>query len=269
MPISIMTRLGRIAFFSLLLAVSPGIPAGTAEGQDTPRLEPQDCSKCHQEQSLAIKTQGKRHRSSISCIDCHKEHLPDGTDTIATCDRCHPPTRMKHFTVVGCRECHPPHTPQQIDYSDLPRATPACVSCHYQAAATMRDFPSDHAVIDCKSCHARHGEHDECLTCHAPHQEGETNAYCRRCHTPHKPLQITYGSDMSSGTCISCHEEQGEQLDNTPTKHQLLSCTYCHRNQHGLIPPCTSCHAQPHDESIHSRFEDCNDCHGGAHNLMK
>jgi len=78
----------------------------------TPQLEATDCVKCHKKEPAEIAANGGKHQTEITCLDCHVEHLPDGTDLIPLCSRCHGDSDSPHFQLPNCLGCHTnPHMP--------------------------------------------------------------------------------------------------------------------------------------------------------------
>lgn len=237
-------------------------------GAAVPALQLDDCQKCHTAVLQEIAASGAKHRDAVSCIDCHREHPPRGANAIPACALCHVPQKSKHFAVSNCLGCHPPHSPLQIGYQQVSRVSPACQTCHAAQAAELLEYQSSHSVLDCKACHAQHGEFFNCLDCHDGHLDSQTYADCRRCHQPHSPLKVVYLNTLGSEHCSSCHLQEAEQLQLTTTKHRLLLCVYCHKSQHKRVPECVTCHFEPHNPGMHDKFPDCVTCHIGPHNLV-
>jgi len=235
---------------------------------EVPPLQISDCQKCHVKELRLIADNGGKHRDAVSCVDCHREHPPRGANAIPACALCHDVQKREHFAVDGCLGCHPPHTPLQISYQDVPRVSPACQTCHPDPPAELQEYQSNHSVLDCKACHPQHGKFLDCLTCHEPHLPGQGYQDCRQCHQPHSPLKVVYMNNLASEHCASCHVLQGEQLQQTTTKHRLLLCVYCHKSQHKRVPKCETCHFRPHVSGMHEKFPDCVTCHIGPHNLV-
>lgn len=260
--VSTMTFLALRSCLLLLLVAASGWAAAA------PLLLVEDCQKCHTTVLQEIAATGGKHRDALTCIDCHKEHPPRGVNPIPACAQCHDPQQRGHFSVADCLGCHRPHSPLNIAYQQVSRVAPACRSCHSGQAAELMQYPSNHSILDCKACHAQHGEYFSCLDCHDPHLASQSYADCRRCHKPHSPLRVVYQNDIASEQCASCHVVQGKLLQQTTTKHRLLLCVYCHKSQHKRVPKCERCHFEPHDSGMHKKFPDCVICHGGPHNLV-
>ncbi|MDH3347116.1 MAG: hypothetical protein OEM02_03305 [Desulfobulbaceae bacterium] len=228
-----------------------------------------DCIKCHKDQPAAIKSDGGRHKTEVSCRDCHEEHLPSGEDTIPECSKCHDADERDHFGVPNCLECHKnPHTPLNITIADSEESVTVCLTCHGEKGEELKTFPSMHTQQNCTMCHpARHKAINKCFTCHEGHDESQVYEDCLKCHKPHSPLNITYAADTPSKLCGFCHTEVYENLTNNPSKHGQFNCAFCHKDKHPTVPKCTDCHASIHDESLLSKFPDCLKCHVDPHDL--
>jgi len=62
-------------------------------------VSPDFCANCHKEPTTDIEQHGARHKSEVSCTDCHQKH---GKDGIPQCVTCHAPDSSQHFTLQGC-----------------------------------------------------------------------------------------------------------------------------------------------------------------------
>ncbi len=226
------------------------------------------CSACHAEAVASLSTNGGAHASDISCSDCHQNHPPTSAGVIPACADCHAPGDNPHFKVENCTSCHNPHEPLEIDLSAVSPIKPVCLTCHAKPGLAMQKYPSAHAEMDCNECHQQHGEYQQCLECHSGHSDDMVYSDCLRCHQPHQPTHLEFAaSGVDSKLCGSCHKGQLKQLSNNTSKHAGLQCIYCHKRTHKVILSCDNCHGQPHDSSIHQKFEDCSTCHKGPHNL--
>ncbi len=225
-----------------------------------------DCIKCHQNPPRDIDAHGGKHKTEVTCLDCHEGHPPAVTDNIPKCSKCH--EGEPHFQLDGCLNCHTnPHTPLNITLAD--GLTAPCLTCHTEQIEQLKQFPSKHTELSCSFCHDKHGYKPECFKCHEPHKEGQTFADCVTCHRVHKPLMIEYPEDVASENCAACHEDQYTLLKASTAKHSALACAFCHQNKHKMIPKCQDCHGLPHPEGIHEKFPQCTSCHGSPHNLNK
>ena len=253
-----------IAFFSVGTVFAVEADSGVV-------LENGDCVKCHAKEVMDVKANGARHLTEVTCLDCHAEHPPSGTDTIPQCSQCHDPQEKKHFTVAGCIKCHYPHYPLQMNFAAVgDELKPVCLTCHEPQGIELAKYPSKHSQMSCSECHPKHGEFKECLACHDGHGDaGMTYQDCLRCHKPHMPTLVKYDTSIPSPFCAACHDKEFGLLDKNQTKHHELTCVYCHKNQHKVVPECEICHGLPHGDGIHKKFASCLDCHADAHALVK
>ncbi|MCF6266423.1 MAG: cytochrome C [Desulfuromusa sp.] len=137
-----------------------------------------------------------------------------------------------------------------------------CRKCHTKEIDDIETKGMAHKTeIDCVDCHAGHKPKSfenipRCSLCHsdAPHYN---QLQCLNCHrNPHRPLEIKFPK-KAYAECLTCHETQGEELQQFPSYHSTLACTDCH-HQHKDLPECTSCH-QSHDPTMAE--ETCQTCH--------
>ena len=240
----------------------------------TAKLKNSDCIKCHIKEPNDINRNGGKHKTAVTCLDCHVEHLPNGVKTIPECSRCHNPSKQAHFT-LGKREvclgCHRnPHTPLDISIADTPASSKACKTCHPEKAEEFKKYPSKHAQKNCTFCHPqKHKRFKTCLECHKPHASFMVFKDCLKCHKPHSPLNITYADDTPSKYCGACHDEIYTMLSKSKAKHSKFNCAFCHKRKHPTVPKCQDCHQKVHSESILSRFnDDCLKCHQNPHDLL-
>lgn len=245
-------------------------PAEQASAQDKrPQLQVSDCAKCHIKEPKWIATKGGKHKTDVTCLDCHVEHLPNGKDLIPKCSRCHDDPDTPHFRLKHCLGCHTnPHMP--IASLKLPDdAKAACGTCHAQELKWMTENKSKHAEQSCTFCHPVHGQIPKCSECHEPHMKGQKMADCVTCHNPHKPLDIVPPATTPVAFCAPCHKDVAEKLSKTTTKHGQLRCVYCHKGKHPTVPTCQECHGLPHGPAIHKKFPKCLKCHLDPHLLVK
>ncbi|MEA2083002.1 MAG: 6-bladed beta-propeller [Thermodesulfobacteriota bacterium] len=71
-----------------------------------------------------------------------------------------------------------------------------------------------------------------------------------------KKIKTAY-INPESDTCLTCHNEQKDEFESSPSKHSDLSCIFCHP-VHKEIPGCSKCH-EPHKED--QVASDCVQCH--------
>ena len=256
-------RLFGATILSVIITAAFTLPAA-AEERAT--LAVTDCVKCHQKEPATIASQGGKHKTAVTCLDCHEEHPPWGTDVIPVCSKCH--EGRSHFELENCLGCHTdPHQPLNLTLAD-DLVTP-CLTCHEQQGQEFKDYTSKHAQQSCTFCHNVHGFIPNCSECHEPHAQGQTMDDCLVCHPVHHPLQISYPETTPRAFCVPCHEEAGKQLAKTTTKHQTFTCAFCHRGTHPSVPQCQNCHGEPHSPIMHQKMPNCLDCHIDMHYLQK
>ena len=137
-----------------------------------------------------------------------------------------------------------------------------CIKCHFQQPATIDDRGEKHKTkVGCIDCHIEHPPRGteaipRCSVCHsgAPHYKLE---HCSGCHSnTHAPLDLKMEGDITE-PCLTCHQEQGTELEKYPSAHTNLACSECHK-AHRAIPECMECHKK-HNEDMD--FESCKSCH--------
>lgn len=260
-------------------AAEPTVEAETAPeaAPETGDLQPvplsdADCVKCHYSIAVDLDEHGQAHKE-LSCMECHEEHPPAGTNTIPDCTGCHAEDDNLHFAVQQCGACHNPHHPLLVDFTASDNARAACASCHQEKIDEMAAKPSAHAEQDCNSCHSQHGleqgQYQTCLDCHEGHSPEMTLENCLECHKPHSPTDITFGDEVAVELCAGCHEDVAGSLADLPTKHSEMTCVECHSGQHKNKTACVECHDQPHDQYMHTKFPECITCHRDPHNLAR
>ena len=236
-------------------------------------LSATDCVKCHYSIAVDIDTHGESHKTEVTCLDCHEEHPPEGTNVIPECSNCHDPGDNDHFAVQGCLNCHNPHHPLLLDFTAADNVAPVCATCHEDKLEEMAAKPSAHSEQDCNNCHLQHGLADgksmTCLDCHEGHSEEMVIADCLQCHAPHSPADVTYPDDVAASLCAACHEDVATLLAGSGTAHAEMGCAECHSEKHKTIPQCTDCHDQPHGEYILGKFPECLTCHRDPHELAR
>lgn len=250
-------------FLVVCLTAGFGVALSTAKGPS--RLANSDCEKCHVRESLSIAGQGMAHKTAVTCQSCHEGHRPSQEKNIPACALCH--AGSAHYELASCIGCHDPHAPMEIELQG--DVQDVCLTCHAVQGKELKSLPSRHTDLSCTTCHAgRHRAETVCGSCHDPHAPAMAAADCRLCHQPHMPTALNYGSATPSQHCIACHDQAGEKLAATPTRHRDVSCATCHPQKHGTIAACTDCHGTPHAKGMHERFPRCGDCHGPAHDMV-
>jgi len=229
-------------------------------------LEVADCVKCHEDEPATIDKNGGKHKTAVTCLDCHQEHPPWGENVIPKCSDCH--EGSPHFELANCLSCHSnPHEPLALRLTGDIKGP--CLTCHEGPGQDFANFKSKHAELSCTFCHKVHGQIPDCSTCHEPHVEGQVTSDCLACHKAHHPLEINPTMTTPRAFCIPCHEDIGAQMEKTETKHQTFTCAFCHRGQHPNVPQCRTCHGEPHSPAMHERMPNCLECHRDAHFLIK
>lgn len=239
---------------------------GKAKPEDTGALELTNaqCVLCHQQQPQTIDAKGGLHKSEVGCLDCHREHPPDGTQAVPGCEMCH--SGEPHYELEQCGTCHTDtHAP--LDLTLEGEISAPCLTCHQQQGDEVAKHPSAHTDLACNECHTAHRKVPDCMECHSRHTEDMVYETCVSCHPVHMPLSVSYDEDISSDYCGACHGEALDLLQKNTTKHHDLSCAYCHRNKHKVVPPCFACHSQPHSDTMLKKFPTCGECHSTAHDL--
>jgi|WetSurSiteA1Bulk_404760.scaffolds.fasta_scaffold13044_2 predicted CXXCH cytochrome family protein len=260
-------------FLFILLLIGCSIAVSSFSGhqdvsaeQAPAQLTTADCIKCHTAVVQTVDSKGAKHKTAVSCMDCHKGHPPmvSKEKIIPLCSACH--AGKKHYEIGGCNACHSdPHAP--VDMKLGANITGPCLSCHEQQGKEVKDHPTLHSKLFCTTCHKEHKQVPPCLQCHRAHTSEMVNKDCLTCHPAHQPLSITYGPDMSSNFCAPCHQKIANTLTGTTTKHSKLACVFCHKEKHKMVPACESCHGSPHPASMTAKFKNCNACHISAHSL--
>ena len=113
------------------------------------------------------------------------------------------------------------------------------------------------------SAYAEHKPKDsDCLTCHADASlTKEENGKTVSLHVDEKKLRGSIHGGMFA--CVDCHKDVTEAVHtNTPKK---VLCADCHAEAQEAYSH--SLHAKPNKSST-SPVANCNDCHGGAHEIL-
>lgn len=244
--------------------------AKAAFGDDA-TLGTDDCVKCHTTIVHQVVEAGNRHKSEVSCLDCHDSAHPPGTEKgsmIPQCSRCH--QDEPHFQLQqNCMGCHSnPHQPLNIILEGEGQKA-ACNTCHPNIVQEIDGHQTKHSGFACSFCHEKHRYKPDCLDCHEPHAEGQKFENCVNCHQAHQPLTLVFTKQPENADCGACHEDIRSTLEAGPTKHAKFMCVFCHADKHGVVPQCQGCHEQPHSAQLLGKFQSCNDCHMSAHNLLK
>ncbi|PLX90385.1 MAG: cytochrome C [Desulfuromonas sp.] len=231
-------------------------------------MQPVYCGGCHPRPFANLKADGGKHQ--FVCQGCHEQfHAYDPRKEnydalMPKCGACH---ELVHGEAASdCLNCHNPHAPRKVPVVE--RLTSSCGTCHSGPASDLQAAPSMHSEQGCQSCHYnRHGYIPSCFECHSAHYGSQPIETCVNCHQQvHRPLEIALGGGTDVTTCGVCHESAYSKWSKTPSKHGQVNCGLCHQ-QHGQVPDCRSCHAQPHDPRQLAKFPNCLTCHIDVHDL--
>lgn len=251
---------------SMALTVTLCWTAGSGTAKANAVLSNDDCIKCHAAAPQTIDSKGGKHKTDVSCMDCHQGHPPTTADIIPQCNMCH--EGEPHFALENCLGCHrDPHAPLDIKLAE--GITDACLTCHTDQYDQLQKHPSLHTELSCSECHNAHGLIPNCMQCHEPHIDNQQMAECLACHKVHMPADVAYAEDIPSTQCAACHDTAYDLLVNSQVKHADLACATCHQDTHKMIPKCEDCHGVPHPAGLLAKFPTCGDCHGIAHNLNR
>ena len=241
------------------------------------------CVKCHGEVQPKHPGSVSKISGASTCIGCHAPHggaAAKAAQPVAiatTCSSCHTKAhgdRSLHAGGVACTTCHKPHDFAAALLHDaagrsahgIPapaaktEAAALCATCHAAKTAAVSARPG-HA--ECGSCHgAAHTpvKKPACATCHAAETASAHRGHsaCTQCHDAHS------GSLGTHAACASCHADKPKE------QHGALpgGCATCH-TPHGpkgvtTPPACTTCHAKPTLNGLHSvaaHNTRCASCH--------
>lgn len=247
-----------IAACGLLFQSSP------VRAADNVALAPGDCVKCHEAPPADVAAAGAKHKTEVSCVDCHAGHRPSSKNNIPKCSQCH--EGKPHYGLKNCLECHKnPHKP--LDIVIAAKTTEPCLTCHTDQIKQLKENPSKHSSQYCSACHDVHRKVPDCVKCHRPHSPEMAQADCKKCHKAHKPKVVVYAADVPNNACGACHKKALAALSASTAKHRNLACVKCHENKHKTVPACELCHGSKHPESIMKKFPRCGTCHNIAHDL--
>jgi hypothetical protein len=247
-----------LALFGVL--VLPGI----GRAAETAGLAPADCVKCHAAPPADIAAAGGRHKTEVTCVDCHAGHRPASKNNIPKCSQCH--EGKPHYGLKNCLECHKnPHTPLNIVFAA--KTTEPCLTCHTEQIKQLKENKSRHSELYCTTCHDVHRKVPQCVKCHRPHSAEMVQADCGKCHKAHKPKVVTYAADVPNKDCGACHKQAMALLSASSMRHKSVPCVRCHQAKHKTVPECRQCHGDKHPAPIMKKFPKCGMCHNIAHDL--
>src|SRR5665647_777863 len=139
-------RVARVISLFSALVLFCCIGTAAAAEPATATLNSSDCVKCHTQPPRDIAANGGKHKTEVSCQDCHAGHPPMVKKPIPLCSQCH--EGKAHFKLQGCLGCHSnPHTPKIIKFGN--NVTDPCLTCHTQQIEKLRSFKSKHTALAC------------------------------------------------------------------------------------------------------------------------
>src|ERR1039457_1618953 len=120
-------------------AAVPPPPQAAAAATQAPKRLNDDCIKCHSKPPADIAAAGGKHKTEISCQDCHNGHPPATRKIIPLCSQCH--EGKPHFPRAGSLGRHSnPHPPHKKKFgTNIPAA---CLPCHTGQIVKLRDNKS-------------------------------------------------------------------------------------------------------------------------------
>ncbi len=153
---------------------------------------------------------------------------------------------------------------QKVKSEKIPPLTDTdCIKCHPSIVYQIKAEGAKHSKVKCVECHKGHRPLvpkekviPSCSECH----KGKlhyTLSNCIKCHDPHAPLKMDFKGKSYKKECLTCHSKVDKEMEEHPSKHAELACTYCH-TKHKYIPNCLDCH-KPH--ASWEKFKDCLKCH--------
>jgi len=214
------------------------------------------CLTCHSDQGQEMEAHPSEH-AGLDCKECHAAHRE-----ATQCMECHE-SHTQEMVYKDCLSCHKPHRPKAIQFDgDIPSAL--CSGCHQGPVQQIDKQGAAHQEVGCIECHKQHPPSEEgvipsCAVCHgqeeSPHYALEN---CASCHPPHSPLEIDFAKiDEVKATCLSCHSDQGQEMQTHPSEHAGLDCKECHA-AHREATQCMECHESHAQEMV---YKDCLRCH--------
>src|SRR3954462_9997100 len=97
----------RSIWFTLAIIMSATLFAVSGRAAETvkaPSLTSDDCIKCHSTEPADIAQAGGKHKTDVSCNECHTSHRPTSKNNIPECSNCH--TGKPHYELKNCLGCH-------------------------------------------------------------------------------------------------------------------------------------------------------------------
>ena len=147
----------------------------------------------------------------------------------------------------------------------VPLENKDCIKCHVEAVRDINTNGGKHqTAVTCQDCHLEHPPMGSntipaCSMCHDPAEKKHfTIENCMECHYPHHPKLMDFSKIAAvKPVCLTCHAQEGQEMETYPSKHAALDCKECHV-AHGQAMTCNECH-EPHSADM--TYEDCLRCH--------
>jgi DmsE family decaheme c-type cytochrome len=221
----------------------------------TPAQQSRICLDCHTRFHWA----GSEHYlNNVSCIDCHKIHLPAGKKLLAKpepegCYVCHTEIQAKvqypsHHPIrekkMGCSDCHDAHGSAVRGLKTDERLNDLCLKCH---ASKQGPFVFEHAPVveDCSICHTAHGtvannllkqnEPFICLQCHEFHFHAAKEGYDQSIDGD--PPTNFYVADPTENQIAAYGYALTHSTRSSWKRAWTTKCTQCHSKVHGSDLP--------------------------------
>jgi len=259
------------------------------------------CLTCHADKKAAD-IKGTVHSPAVrDCLACHSPHASDNKNQLLKptsgdskenlCSSCHQTglhvaeKGSRHAALdAGCDACHVTHKtgadPTLENKFHLTKTTPAlCLDCHDANDDQLKKAHNNQpfATANCVECHDPHQSDSPKLMAkyqHVPFVGGG----CDTCHAPAKDGKVVLTQANSRALCLTCHEEQGKQIESAKVQHPGAAgdCIDCHTPhasaQAGLpktdnVKICLECHSDIADlqkKAVHHQpafGQGCGTCH--------
>lgn len=226
-----------------------------AFGRLTSAQQSRICLDCHTRFHWA----GSEHYlNNVSCVDCHKIHLPTGKGLLAKpepegCYVCHMDIQAKvqypsHHPIrekkMGCSDCHDAHGSAVQGLKTDERLNDLCLKCH---ASKQGPFVFEHAPVveDCSICHTAHGtvannllkqnEPFICLQCHEFHFHAAKEGYDQSLDGA--PPTNFYVTDPTENQIAAYGYALTHSTRSSWKRAWTTKCTQCHSMVHGSDLP--------------------------------
>ena len=118
-----MARKGNVFLMASVFALAL-CAAGAVPGQAKVPLKGEDCAKCHEQQPADIEAGGGKHKTEISCQDCHAGHRPASKNNIPQCSDCHEGERALQAAELPRLPQEPAHPEEHLLRQEADGALP-------------------------------------------------------------------------------------------------------------------------------------------------